>query len=235
MKSTTRTAVITGASRGLGRALSLALARRGWGVVGVARPSRDLDSLEVALQRITPRSWVFGADIADHDASARIAGFAASVGGEIDLLVNNASTLGPVPLRPLLDLEPARLREVLETNLVGPFSLSRAVGRGMALRGRGSIAFVSSDAARASYPGWGPYGLSKAAADHLAGTLGAELAEYGVTVWSFDPGEMDTRMHANAIPEADPASLADPAVVAESFADLLAEGQNGRLTYEEVA
>jgi NAD(P)-dependent dehydrogenase (short-subunit alcohol dehydrogenase family) len=127
-----------------------------------------------------------------------------------------------VPLRPLLETDCEDLDAVLGVNLVGPFRLTKLVAGAMALRGRGLVVHVSSDAAVAAYPGWGAYGVSKAAQDHLGRVLAAELAGTGVRVVSVDPGEMDTRMHADAMPDADRATLAAPADVARKLAALVA-------------
>lgn len=110
----------------------------------------------------------------------------------------------------------------MQTNLAGPFRLTRAVAGAMALNGRGTVVFISSDAAVEAYPGWGAYGLSKAAADHLARTLAVELGPRGVRVIAFDPGEMDTAMHAAALPDADRSALADPADVAHTLVRVIA-------------
>lgn len=206
-------AIVTGASRGLGRALTFELAALGYTVVAVARGEGPLTEVVAELVLRGHRAVACAADVADPDAAVRIAGRAAAL-GRVTLLVNNASTLGPVPLRPLLDVRPAELAEVLATNVTGPFALTRAVAGAMALHGQGAVVFISSDAAVNAYPGWGAYGASKAAADHLARTLALELGPRGVTVTSVDPGELDTAMHAAAVPDADPATLQDPAVVA---------------------
>ncbi|NUO52683.1 MAG: SDR family oxidoreductase, partial [Polyangiaceae bacterium] len=131
----------------------------------------------------------------------------------------------------LFDLACEDLQTVIDVNLVGPFRLTKAVAGPMALRGAGTVVFVSSDAAVSAYPGWGAYGVTKAAADHLARSFAAELAEHGVRVFAVDPGEMDTEMHRAAIPDADPATLARPERVAETVARMIespAEAPSGR-------
>ncbi|MBL8742171.1 MAG: SDR family oxidoreductase, partial [Myxococcales bacterium] len=166
-----KVALVTGASRGLGKALSLELGRRGARVVMVARNEAALEEAAAEVRRETGAISVpLAFDVADKSATHVIAAMAAELGGEVDILVHNASALGPVPLPPLLDLDCEDLASVLETNLVGPFRLTKAVAGAMALRERGTIVFLSSDAAVNAYPGWGAYGLSKAAADHLART-----------------------------------------------------------------
>ncbi len=136
-------------------------------------------------------------------------------------MVNNASELGPTPLRPLLDTECEALERVLAVNVVGPFRLAKALGGSMALRRHGAIVNVCSDAAVNAYAGWGAYSTSKAALDQLGRVLAVELAEPGVRDLSVDPGEMDTAMHRAALPEADPATLSAPPVVAARLVELL--------------
>ena len=148
-------------------------------------------------------------------------GAAAALVGPVDVLVLNASTLGPVPLRELSETECEDFARVLEVNLLGPFRLAKAVLGSMVLRGQGVVVAISSDAAVSGYPGWGAYGVAKAGLDHLVRTWAAELAGTGVVFLSVDPGEMDTEMHAQAMPEADRSALARPASVAERIADLV--------------
>jgi NAD(P)-dependent dehydrogenase (short-subunit alcohol dehydrogenase family) len=207
-------AVVTGASRGLGRALADALAAKG---ARVAMVARDADPLADAVATIRARGGIAHAiagDISDKHAVHAIAGQAQGLVGEIGIAIHNASTLGPVPLRLLLDTECEDLAAVLETNLVGPFRLTKILAGAMALRGSGTIVHISSDAAVEAYPRWGAYGVSKAAQDQLSRVLAAELDGTGVRVLAVDPGEMDTKMHADAMPEADPARLQRPADVA---------------------
>ncbi len=151
------------------------------------------------------------ADIGDKHAILPLAGAANGLVGPIDVLVHNASALGPTPLSLLLDTDCEDLERVLEVNVIGPFRLSKAIAGSMALRKSGVIVHVSSDAAVNPYPHWGAYSASKAASDHLARIWAVELAERGVGVFSVDPGDMDTEMHAAAIPDADPQHLG-PAV-----------------------
>jgi len=154
-------------------------------------------------------------------ATHAISGAAAALVGPVDLLVHNASTLGAVPLRALLDTQCEDLSRVLEVNVVGPFRLSKAIVGGMVLRDKGLVVHVTSDASTSAYAGWGAYGVSKAAQDHLARIWAAELAGTRVRFLSVDPGEMDTRMHADAMPELDPTLFPQPADVARRLADLI--------------
>jgi NAD(P)-dependent dehydrogenase (short-subunit alcohol dehydrogenase family) len=215
------TALITGASRGLGRALAEELAARGWSVVLVAREAGPLGDVVAGIRARGGVAHAVTGDISDKDAIHRIAGQAQALAGEIGLLVHNASTLGPVPLRLLLDTECEDLAQVLETNVIGPFRLTKVIAGAMALRGAGTIVHISSDAAVEAYYRWGAYGISKAAQDHLSRVLAAELDGTGVRVLAVDPGEMDTRMHADAVPDADRGSLQRPADVAKRLVALV--------------
>jgi NAD(P)-dependent dehydrogenase (short-subunit alcohol dehydrogenase family) len=214
-------ALVTGASRGLGEALALELGRQGAKVVLVAR-SRA--ALEPIVQRITEQggeAHAIAADLGEKNDVYPLAGAASALVGPIDLLIHNASELGPTPLRLLLDTECEDLERVLAVNLVGPFRLSKIIAGSMALRKTGTIVHVSSDAAVSAYERWGAYSVSKAALDHLARIWAAELGSHGVRSFSVDPGEMDTRMHAAALPDADRATLARPVDVARKILQLV--------------
>ena len=211
-----RGVLVTGASRGLGLELSRALVRAGANVVMVARNARDLDEAgRIANDGGDGGGKAHGLafDVGDKEAVHRIAGAAAALVGDIDVVVHAASTLGPLPMPLLLDTDCEDFERVLAVNLVGPFRLTKVLAGPMVLRQRGLVVFVSSDAAVSAYARWGAYGISKAAQDHLARSLAAELDP--VRFLAFDPGEMDTKMHADAMPEADRATLARPADVAE--------------------
>jgi NAD(P)-dependent dehydrogenase (short-subunit alcohol dehydrogenase family) len=213
------TFLITGASRGLGRALALHASSQGAKVALVARRRGPLDDLRAHIQARGGRAVALAYDVADKAATYKIAGEAAEALGHIDVLVNNASTLGPWgesdrPMPLLLDTACEDLDAVLQTNVVGPFRLTKAVLGGMVLRGRGAVVNITSDAAVNAYAGWGAYGASKAAFDHLGRIWAEELTGTGVHVFSVDPGEMDTAMHRAAIPGADPKTLQRPEDVA---------------------
>ena len=207
-------ALVTGASRGLGRALAEALAQKGARVALVARERAPLEDVVAGIRARGGIAHAIAADVAVKSQTHAIAGQAHGLVGEIAIAIHNASTLGPVPLRLLLDTACEDLADVLETNLVGPFRLTKVLAGAMAIRGAGTIVHISSDAAIEPYPRWGAYGISKAAQDQLSRILAAELADTGVRVLAIDPGEMDTVMHAAAIPDADRASLQRPADVA---------------------
>jgi NAD(P)-dependent dehydrogenase (short-subunit alcohol dehydrogenase family) len=214
-------AIVTGGSRGLGAALGAELAKRGARVVLVARDRGPLEESVARIRAAGGEAHALAEDVGDKTAIHRIAGAAAALVGNIDVLVNNASTLGPVPLRLLLDTDCEDLERALAVNLVGPFRLTKAIAGPMVLHGRGVVVHVSSDAATSAYPRWGAYGVSKAALDHLNRIWAAELQDTGVRFLSVDPGEMRTRMHADAIPDADPATLQDPVRVAARIATLI--------------
>ncbi|MFZ5894877.1 MAG: SDR family NAD(P)-dependent oxidoreductase [Myxococcota bacterium] len=216
-----KSALVTGGSRGLGAALAEELATRGARVVLVARDQAPLARTLARIRERGGEAHALSADVGDKLAIHRLVGAATALVGPIDLLVHNASTLGPTPLRPLLDTECEDLERVLAVNLVGPFRLSRALVGSMALRGGGTVVHVSSDAAQNAYPGWGAYSASKAALDHLGRVWAEELREFGVRFISIDPGEMDTEMHAAALPEADRGSLLRPHDVARRVLQIL--------------
>ena len=220
--SSPKVALVTGASAGLGKALSLELTRRGLRVVMVARNRERLAASADEVRRLggaEPVALAF--DVADKRAIYPLAGLAAELGGDVDVLIHNASDVGPVPLRFLLDLECEDLSSVLETNVVGPFRLTKAIAGNMVVRGTGTVVFVSSDAAVSAYPRWGAYGVSKAAADHLARSLAVELGDHGIRTFSVDPTDMDTELHARAVPGADRRTLARPEDVARRIADYI--------------
>jgi NAD(P)-dependent dehydrogenase (short-subunit alcohol dehydrogenase family) len=218
---TSANVVVTGASRGLGRALAAELAAAGARVVLVARASRDLDDAVAAIRAAGGEAHALAADVGDKHQIHAIAGAAAALTGPIDIVVHNASTLGPTPLPLLLDTECEDFEEVLQVNLLGPFRLTRAIAGQMALRGRGLVVHITSDAATNAYPRWGAYGVSKAALEHLSRSWAAELTSLGVRFVTVDPGEMDTAMHAAAMPDADRAALARPEAVAHAILGIL--------------
>jgi NAD(P)-dependent dehydrogenase (short-subunit alcohol dehydrogenase family) len=213
--------LITGASRGLGAALARELGQAGARLVLVGRHEAPLEAVAREVRDAGGEAHALVADLGDKEAIHRIAGAAAALVGPIDLLVHNASTLGPVPLPLLLDTECEELEQVFAVNVVGPFRLTKAIAGSMVLRGRGLVVHLSSDAATSAYPRWGAYSASKAALDHLSRIWAAELAETGVRFLGVDPGEMDTQMHADALPDADPASLARPEAVAVQIAAMV--------------
>lgn len=214
--------MITGASRGLGRALAFELGKHGAKLALVARNEAALGELTRELRARDIDATAIPADVAGEGAATAIAARAAAAVGAIDILIHNASDLGPVPLQLLLDTSDADFRRAFEVNVVAPFQLSRAIAGSMVLRGGGAIVNITSDAATNAYPTWGAYGASKAALDHLSRIWAAELEAHGVRFQTFDPGEMDTQLHRDAIPDADPSTLEKPETVAQKLTALIA-------------
>jgi NAD(P)-dependent dehydrogenase (short-subunit alcohol dehydrogenase family) len=227
-----RFALITGASQGLGRELALAYAREGArGLALVARGKESLQKLQSDIGKIAPEVKVVTIQ-ADMGAAAdveRVAAIALEAsGGRLDVLVNNASALGPVPMPYLLDYPADDFQQVLNVNLVAPFLLIQNLLAAMIDHG-GSIINVTSDAGRVGYPGWGAYGISKFGLEGLSQTWAAELAETPVRVNWIDPGNMNTTMHRDAEPNEDPTAWADPAEVTDIFVFLASKaGQHVR-------
>ena len=213
---------ITGGTSGLGLALVDELTRRGARVAFVARTRERVE--EVARTR--PRAYGIAGDVARKEDIHPIALQMVGNLGGLDVLVNSASSLGPVPLALLADTECEDLELALATNVLGPFRLTRALLGALAAsarEGRGSVVLnVSSDAAVNAYPQWGAYGASKAALRHMSRIWDQELAAEGVRVLSLDPGDMDTPLHALAVPDADPATLKRPETAACELADAIA-------------
>jgi NAD(P)-dependent dehydrogenase (short-subunit alcohol dehydrogenase family) len=208
-------AIVTGASRGLGRAVTAALLDRGWVVVGDARRAAELEMTVRELN--SSRLIALAGDVTD--ASHRDALVAAALNaGPLRLLVNNASRLGPSPQPILADYPPSELWAVYETNLFAPLALIQATLPALA-DNAGVIVNVTSDAAVEPYPGWGGYGSSKAALDQLSAVLAAEAS--AIPVYAFDPGDMRTEMHQAAFPGEDISDRAEPASVVPAVLRLL--------------
>ncbi len=192
------TALVTGASAGLGLALSTALAKEGYRLVVDARGTERLEAARAALSAYTHVTALPG-DVADAAHQGALADAVAAY-GELDLLVHNASTLGPTPLRPLHELSAQDLAGVLAVNTVAPNELTRRLLPWLTASG-GTVLTISSDASTNAYETWGGYGASKAALDHLAGTWAAEHPD--ISWYAVDPGDMRTDMHQGAFPGED--------------------------------
>jgi NAD(P)-dependent dehydrogenase (short-subunit alcohol dehydrogenase family) len=214
-------ALVTGAGRGLGAALARSLARRGARVVLLARTAAEVESVAAAIRAEGGVAHTLVADVGDKASVYPVAGSAAALVGPIDVLIHNAGTLGPPTLRLLLDTDCEDVERALAVHVLGPLRLTKAVAGSMIVRGRGTVVAITSDAAKEAYPTWGAYGLSKAALEHMTRTFAAETEGSGVRFLVVDPGEMNTRMHADAMPDVDPATLADPAEVAERIVALV--------------
>jgi NAD(P)-dependent dehydrogenase (short-subunit alcohol dehydrogenase family) len=219
---TTQVALITGASRGLGLEIARAYARRGLHLILTARCAEALNTATSELQQITPIVAIAG-DVADPAHVERLVSAGLQRFGHIDVLINNASELGPSPMPELQQLPVRAFQDILRVNVVGPLELIQQVLPGMRQRGSGLIVNVTSDAGVEAYPTWGGYGASKAALEHLSRVLAAEIDGSGVRVFVVDPGDMDTAMHRAAEPGVDLSNLAKPQQVAPAFVRLLAE------------
>jgi NAD(P)-dependent dehydrogenase (short-subunit alcohol dehydrogenase family) len=210
-------AIVTGASRGLGFALAAALLRDGWKVVADARGEEELAAAAHRLRPLGELVAIAG-DVADPAHRPELIGAA---GPRIDLLVNNASLLGPSPQPPLGDYPLAVLEQVLQVNVLAPLALVQlALPR---LPEGACIVNITSDAAVSAYPGWGGYGTSKAALDQLTAVLAAEHP--GLRIHAVDPGDMNTRMQQEAFPGEDVSDRADPEDVAPAVLALVASGR----------
>jgi NAD(P)-dependent dehydrogenase (short-subunit alcohol dehydrogenase family) len=208
-------AIITGGSRGLGHAISSTLLNRGWTVVIDARRAADLDATVAELN--SRRLIAIPGDVTDPAHRAALV-VAATDAGPLRLLVNNASRLGPSPQPRLADYPTADLLAVYSTNVFAPLALIQTALPPLANNG-GVIVNVTTDAAVESYEGWGGYGSSKAALDHLSAILAAENPD--IAVYAFDPGDMRTEMHQAAFPGEDISDRAEPESVVPAFLRLL--------------
>ncbi len=227
-----RTALVTGGSAGLGRALATELAVRGWRLIIDGRRAGVLASAAESM-RTTARGGFVDAVPGDITDAAHRRALARAVGtAGLDLLVHNASTLGATGLHPLSELSIEDLRGILETNVVAPVALTRLLLPAL-VRAEGVIVTVSSDAALERYETWGGYGASKAALDHVAGTLAAEHP--ALTAYAIDPGDMRTAMHQAAFPGEDIGDRPLPESVVGPLVDLLdARPPSGRYRLADV-
>jgi NAD(P)-dependent dehydrogenase (short-subunit alcohol dehydrogenase family) len=212
---------LTGGTSGLGLALLGALRERGAEVAFVARDARRVH----AVAQRHPGSHGIAGDVSRKEQTHPLALQIVAALGGLDVLIHNASSLGPVPLALLADTECEDFEAALSTNLLGPFRLTKALLGALATAARvgrpARVLHISSDAALNAYAGWGAYGASKAALRHMGRIWDEELREHGVRVLDIDPGDMDTPLHALAVPGADPATLKRPAHAAADVIALL--------------
>ena len=217
-----RRVAITGGTSGLGLALVRELLDRGARVAFVARHREGVER----VVRERPDAHGVVGDVSQKEDVYPIAIQLLGALGGIDALVNNASSLGPVPLVPLADTECEDLELALTTNVLGPFRLTKALLGALAASAREGrqplVVNVSSDAAINPYPNWGAYGTSKAALHHLSRIWNEELTAEGIRIVAIDPGDMDTPLHALAVPDADRSTLKRPEMAAREVADLIA-------------
>jgi NAD(P)-dependent dehydrogenase (short-subunit alcohol dehydrogenase family) len=196
-----RTGIITGASRGLGRTVAEFLAAQKYNLVITARNGEDLETAARALRRHGGQVIALAGDVADSEHRRRLANAARGL-GRLDILFNNASTLGATPLPPLAEYPLAQLEDAFRVNVLAPIALVRETLPLLEENG-GLVVNITSDAARGGYPGWGGYGLTKAALDLASLTLSNELNGRWVGVVAVDPGDLRTRMHQEAFPGED--------------------------------
>jgi len=208
--------LITGGTRGLGLHLTQEFVDHGAIVTIVSRTKEDL----IKIADTSDQIYMIEADLSAKEDIHKIVGQAIGMMEGIDVLINNASSLGPVPLVGLSDLTCEDFEEVLQTNLLGPFRLTKAVLPYMKFHHSGLIVNISSDAAVSAYPTWGAYSVSKSGLDHLTSIWQVE-SEPNISFVSIDPGDMQTKMHFDAIPDADPADLSLPVDVAKAMLSFL--------------
>ncbi|HJV08512.1 MAG TPA: SDR family oxidoreductase [Acidimicrobiales bacterium] len=213
------TAIITGASRGLGLALARALAERGWNLVLDARGADALQEVAQELAGTTEVVAVAG-DVADEGHRSELVEAARAMGGP-DLLVNNASLLGPSPQPKLADYSVDDFRSVYEVNVIAPLALIQQALPLLSQSPQGRIINVTSDAGVEGYEGWGGYGSSKAALEHLSKVLAAEHP--ALKVWWVDPGDMNTQMQQEAFPDEDVSDRPPPEKSVPGFLKLIDE------------
>jgi NAD(P)-dependent dehydrogenase (short-subunit alcohol dehydrogenase family) len=229
-------AIVTGASKGLGKALARGLAERGWSLVIDARGSDSLDRAVIELRSIAqPRASIVAipGDVASQAHRAQLVETAERL-GRLDLIVNNASALGESPLPKLEHYPLDALRHVLEVNVVAPLALiQQAIGL---LRGspRPRLLNITSDASVEHYEGWGGYGLSKAALDHVSATFAEENPD--LRSWAFDPGDLRTDMHQEAFPGEDISDRPMPDTAVPTLLALIdGDLPNGRYKVSDIA
>ncbi len=208
--------MITGASKGLGRAVARAFAKNGANLAICARGEMNLKEVAKELEALGAEVLAVPADASEPRDIERFISLAESNFGKIDVLINNASRLGPSPMPYLTDYPSEEFLDVLRVNADGPFRLTKRVLPGMLERESGSIINVTSEAGNVGYAGWGAYGVSKFALEGLTEIWADEMEDTGVRINMVDPGEMNTEMHELAIPDCD-YELAEPEDLTEVF------------------
>ena len=215
-------AIVTGASRGLGEALSIGLARSGWSLVINGRSTGALQEVASRIEGALEPGAVVRAipgDITDAGHRAQLVEAARGIGG-LDLLVNNAGILGPSPLPSVAEFPLPELRVTFEVNVVAPIGLLQAALPLLRHSSDPRVINITSDAAVEAYEGWGGYGAGKAALDHFSAVLAVE--EPLIRVWSVDPGDLRTQMHQEAFPGEDISDRPEPSTVVPAFLHLIA-------------
>jgi NAD(P)-dependent dehydrogenase (short-subunit alcohol dehydrogenase family) len=214
-----RVALVTGASRGIGRALALELARDGAHIIALARTQGALEELDDEIVAMGGAATLVPCDIADFDALDRLGGAIFQRWGRLDVFVGNAGVLGP--LSPLAHVDVKDWNRIMAVNVTANWRLIRSLDPLLRASRAGRVAFITSSAAYKAQPYWGAYGASKAALEALARTYAAETRDSGVTVMIANPGRMRTRMRAQAMPGEDPTTLPTPEDFAKKCLPLL--------------
>jgi NAD(P)-dependent dehydrogenase (short-subunit alcohol dehydrogenase family) len=235
MDLTGRVALLTGASRGLGRVTARLLAARGVRLAVTARRPELLAAAATELSRSVEVLSLPG-DVADPRHVERLVEATLDRFGQIDVLINNASSVGPSPMPALADYALDALEGVMQTNLYAPLRLAQLALPGMRRRRSGVIVNLSSDAGVEAYAGWGGYGASKAALDHLSRVLAVEIEGSGVRVYAVDPGDMNTETHQLAEPGVDLSHLPGPEESAPAIVRLIESDHlpSGRYTAQSL-
>jgi len=215
----TKIALVTGASRGLGRALAAGLAREGYALITDARNAAALEAAAQGIRAQGGTVTALAGDVADPAHRAALSR-AAGQAGRLDLLVNNAGTLGASPLPALADYPVDDLRAAFEVNVIAPIALTQLLLPLLRASG-GAVLNITSDAAAEAYAGWGGYGAAKAALEQASNVLAAE--ELAVRVWWADPGDLRTEMHQQAFPGEDISDRPVPESVVPAFTRLVSE------------
>lgn len=218
--------MITGASRGLGKALTLAFTEAGAKLAICSRSEESLKKVKEQAESLGAEVLAVTADMSDKRDVERFVSLAEDCYGKIDVLINNASILGPSPMPLLADYPDEEFAEVIRVNVGTAFFVTKRVLPGMLVRNEGSIINVTSEAGHVGYAGWGAYGVSKFAVEGLTQTWADELSATNIRINMIDPGEMDTEMHQMAVPDCD-YPLAKPEDVVGTFLYLASEQSKG--------
>jgi NAD(P)-dependent dehydrogenase (short-subunit alcohol dehydrogenase family) len=217
--------LITGGTRGFGLALATVFVEAGAQIAIVGRKAEILTQVKTDFARRGFIIHTIEGDVGDKDQTYKISAQAFETLGHVDVLINNAATLGVESLRLLLDTDCEDIENAIQTNLLGSFRLIIAVAGSMFLHGGGDIVNVSSDAAKNPYPTWGAYSVAKAGLDILTEIMAKESTSSGIRFVRVDPGEMDTKLHEQAVPNAEKSELSDPSSVAKEFASFMSKSK----------
>lgn len=214
--------MITGVTQGLGKALTLRFAKEGAKLAVCARRSKELEAVKKEAESYGAEVMAVTADVSLPRDAEKFVALTIETFGRIDVLINNASTLGPSPMPLLMDYPEEDYTEVIRVNSISPFLMARRVLPAMLIQGEGSVINVTSEAGHVGYAGWGAYGISKFAVEGLTQTWADELQSTNIKMNMVDPGEMDTEMHSLAVPDCD-YELAKPDEVVDVFLYLASE------------